>query len=59
MRCPRRLQAAIYEVLRVELYVSYAGGDAQDDHLQDLAAKVTAAALMVGWLSQLHPLFSV
>jgi hypothetical protein len=41
------LQAAIYDVLRAELYVSYVGGEGQDDHLQDLAAKVTAAALGV------------
>ena len=41
------LQAAIFDVLRAELYVSYVGGEGQDDHLQDLAAKVTAAALGV------------
>jgi hypothetical protein len=41
------LQAAIFDVLRAELYVSYAGGEEQDDHIQDLAAKVTAAALAV------------
>jgi hypothetical protein len=34
-------------VLRAELYVSYVGGEGQDDHLQDLAAKGTAAALTV------------
>jgi len=41
------LQAAIYNVLRAELYVSYVGGEEQDDALQDLAAKVAAAALAV------------
>ena len=37
----------MFDVLRAELYVSYVGGEEQDDHLQDLAAKVTAAALAV------------
>jgi hypothetical protein len=41
------LQAAIYDVLRAELYVSYVGGEEQDDHIQDFAAKVTAAVLAV------------
>ncbi|WP_149822206.1 hypothetical protein [Salinarimonas soli] len=41
------LQAAIFDVLRAELYVSYVDGEGQDDHLQELAAKVTAAALAV------------
>lgn len=41
------LQATIYGVLRAELYASYVGGEGQDDHLRDLVAKVTAAALAV------------
>jgi hypothetical protein len=41
------LQAAIFHVLRAELYVSYVGGEGQGDHLHHLAAKVTAAALSV------------
>ncbi len=41
------LHAAIVAVLRAELYVSYVGGEAQDEHLRDLAEKVTAAALTV------------
>ncbi len=41
------LHAAIYNVLRAELYVSCVGGEEQDDHLQYLAAKVTAAVLAV------------
>lgn len=41
------LEAAIYDVLRAELYVSYAGAEAQDEHLADLAGRLAAAALSV------------
>lgn len=41
------LQAAISEVLRAELYATYAGGEGQEENFRGLAAKVTAAALAV------------
>ncbi|KAA2235569.1 hypothetical protein [Salinarimonas soli] len=46
------LQAAIFDVLRAELYVSYVDDEGQNDHLRALAAKVTTAALVVAYTAQ-------